>query len=92
MHYASSEGQSYFSRLGLLVDGNYPPNKCRMPHLFECYTFGIIFSPTKADMDISFLMTYSRTGASGKDVSPPTTGHQNGPKWSGVFVEAIFFF
>ena len=36
------------------------------------------------------LITGPRIGASGENVSPPTTGHQKGQKWSGVSV-GIFF-
>ena len=37
------------------------------------------------------LITGPRIGASGENVSPPTTGHQKGQKWSGVSVRKIFF-
>ena len=33
-----------------------------------------------------------RIGASGENVSPPTTGHRKGQKWSGASVGDLFFF
>ena len=55
--------------------------------------FGIIFSPRtvkEGDMAISFFAG-PRIGASGENVSPPTTGHLKSQKWPGVSVGKKMF-
>ena len=97
----------YFSCFGLFVDtswfkindGSSLPHKCRLHHLFECYEYmpdtryflSYWSSWTVEEGDMVTFFSGPRIGASGENVSPPTTGHRKGQNWSGVSVGKKLF-
>ena len=80
-------GRSWFK----LKDGNDLPHEYRLHYLLECHIFTVVCWPLwtveEGGMTSFFVQDLlCRTGASGENVSPPTTALQKGKKWSGVSV------
>ena len=79
-------------------DGNPLPQECRMQKLLECHIFSII--PTAMNgsgrgwhtWPFFLFGAYDRTGASGENVSPQTTGLQKVQEWPGVSVGKLHLF
>ena len=77
-----------------LNDGNYLPHEYRLHCLLECHMFRVMLTAMTSGRGRhgQFFCSGPRAGASAENVSPPTTGLQNGQQWSGVFVGKQYFF
>ena len=80
-----------------LNDGNSLPHECCLHYQLKCHIFSIILTAMNSSgrgwlRQLLCSGPTDRTGASGENVSPPTTGLQKGQSWSGISVEKQPFF
>ena len=80
-----------------LKDGNSLAHECRLDCLFDCHIFSVRLTAVNSARGWHGQVFCSgpRTGASGENVSPPTTGLRKRQEWSGVSVgkqHLSFFF